>query len=40
MRFWQPLNNCKAAGELGLLSRPLADTLRDALVWFKANGYL
>jgi dihydroflavonol-4-reductase len=40
MRFWQPLNNNKAAAELGLPSRPLADTLRDALVWFKANGYL
>jgi dihydroflavonol-4-reductase len=40
MRFWQSLNNNKAAAELGLPSRPLADTLRDALVWFKANGYL
>ncbi len=40
MRFWQPLNNDKAAAELGLPSRPLADTLRDALAWFKTNGYL
>jgi dihydroflavonol-4-reductase len=40
MQFWQPLNNGKAVAELGLSSRPLADTLRDALVWFKANGYL
>jgi len=40
MRFWQPLNNHKAVTELGLPSRPLADTLRDALAWFKANGYL
>ncbi len=40
MRFWQPLNNGKAAAELRLPSRPLADTLRDALAWFKANGYL
>jgi dihydroflavonol-4-reductase len=40
MRFWQPLNNGKAVTELGLPSRPLADTLRDALAWFKANGYL
>ncbi len=40
MRFWQPLNNHKAVAELGLPSRPLADTLCDALVWFKANGYL
>jgi dihydroflavonol-4-reductase len=40
MRFWQPLNNGKAVAELGLPSRPLADTLADALAWFKANGYL
>lgn len=40
MRFWQPLNNGKAVAELGLSSRPLIDTLRDALTWFKANGYL
>jgi len=40
MRFWQPLNNNKAVAELGLPSRPLADTLRDALAWFQANGYL
>ena len=40
MRLWQPLNNHKAAAELGLPSRPLADTLRDALAWFKSNGYL
>ena len=40
MRFWQPLNNGKAMAELGLPSRPLADTLRDALAWFKANEYL
>jgi dihydroflavonol-4-reductase len=40
MRFWQPLNNGKAGAELGLPSRPLLDTLRDALAWFKAHGYL
>jgi dihydroflavonol-4-reductase len=40
MRFWQPLNNSKAVAELGLPARPLAATLRDALAWFKANGYL
>ena len=40
MRFWQPLNNSKAVAELGLPARPLADTLRDALAWFRANGYL
>ena len=40
MRFWQPLNNAKAASELGLPSCPLEETLRDALAWFKANNYL
>ena len=40
MRFWQPLNNTKAVTELGLPARPLADTLRAALAWFKANGYV
>jgi dihydroflavonol-4-reductase len=40
MQFWQPLNNGKAVTELGLPSRPLADTLRDALAWFKTNDYL
>jgi dihydroflavonol-4-reductase len=40
MQFWQPLDNGKAVAELDLPSRPLADTLRDALAWFKANGYL
>jgi dihydroflavonol-4-reductase len=40
MRFWQPLNNSKAVAELGLQTRPVEETLRDALTWFKANGYL
>ncbi len=40
MRFWQPLDNARAAAELKLPIRPLADTLRDALDWFKARGYL
>jgi dihydroflavonol-4-reductase len=40
MRYWQPLNNAKAVAELGLCGRPLESTLDDALVWFKANGYL
>jgi dihydroflavonol-4-reductase len=41
MQFWQPLNNAKAVNELGLSSmRPLEETLRDALAWFKTNGYL
>jgi dihydroflavonol-4-reductase len=40
MRYWQPLNNAKAVNELGLTGRPLETTLNDALLWFKANGYL
>ncbi len=40
MQFWQPLSNRKAVAELGLPSRPLDVTLRDALAWFKASGYL
>ncbi len=39
MRFWQPVSNAKAVAELGLPARPLAETLRDALAWFRANGY-
>ncbi len=40
MRFWQPLNNAKAITELGLMTRPIDQTLNDALAWFKANHYL
>lgn len=40
MQFWQPLSNAKAVQELHLPSRPLADTLSDALAWFRAVGYL
>jgi dihydroflavonol-4-reductase len=40
MRFWQPLNNAKAVRELGLTTRPMEETIRDALAWFKAHGYL
>jgi dihydroflavonol-4-reductase len=40
MRFWQPLDNARAVADLELPSRPLSDTLHDALAWFKANGYL
>lgn len=36
----QPLSSAKAIAELGLSSRPLEDTLRDALAWFRAYGYL
>ena len=40
MRFWQPVNNAKAVKELGLATRPMEETVRDALAWFKAKGYL
>lgn len=39
-KFWQPLNNAKAINELGLTTRPIDQTLNDALTWFKANHYL
>jgi dihydroflavonol-4-reductase len=39
-KFWQPLSNTKAIGELGLTTRPLDRTLIDALAWFKEYRYL
>jgi dihydroflavonol-4-reductase len=39
-RLSQPLSSAKAEAELGLSPRPLADTLRDALAWFRAGGSL
>jgi len=36
----QPLSNAKAVSELGLAPRPLEDTLRDALAWFRERGQL
>ncbi|MFN8595937.1 MAG: NAD-dependent epimerase/dehydratase family protein [Anaerolineae bacterium] len=38
MRFWQPLNNAKAVNELGLTTRPVTETMRAALQWFKERG--
>jgi dihydroflavonol-4-reductase len=40
MRQWRPLDTSKAQRELGLSPRPLEETLRDSLTWFRANGYL
>jgi hypothetical protein len=40
MKFWQPLNNAKAVTELGLTTRPMADTIRDALAWFSERGVI
>jgi len=39
-RLLQPVSNAKAVAELGLSPRPLVETLRDALAWFRDNGYL
>ncbi len=40
MRQWQPLNTEKAQHELGLVPRPLAETIRDSLVWFQKYRYI
>lgn len=33
-------DNSKAVAELGLQTRPLEESVRDAYEWYKANGYL
>lgn len=38
--LWPPLSNAKAVAELGLQTRPFAETVADALAWFRAQGYL
>jgi dihydroflavonol-4-reductase len=40
LREWQALNVGKAKGKLGFNPRPLADTVRDTLAWFREYGYL
>ncbi len=37
---WRALNTAKAREELGLETRPLTETLRDTLAWFREHGYL
>lgn len=37
---WRALNTEKARAELGLQTRPLAETVRDTLAWFRQYGYL
>jgi dihydroflavonol-4-reductase len=37
-RLWRPVSNAKAAAELGLPTRPFAETVADALTWFRARG--
>jgi dihydroflavonol-4-reductase len=38
--YWQPLNCTRAERELGLKTRPLVDTLTDALRWYEEHGAL
>jgi dihydroflavonol-4-reductase len=38
MRLWRPVSNAKAVAELGLSTRPFAETIADALAWFRARG--
>lgn len=38
-RLWQAYNTAKAERELGLRARPFAETVADALAWFRAHGY-
>lgn len=40
LRYLQPLDSSKARRDLALRPRPLEDTLRDTLAWFRQHGYL
>jgi dihydroflavonol-4-reductase len=40
IRQFQPLDTGKARAELGLTTRPFAETVHDALAWFYEHGYL
>ena len=40
VRYVQHLDGSKARRELGLVARPLEETLRDTLAWFGERGYL
>jgi len=37
---WQGYNTAKAKNELDISPRPFSETVRDALEWFQAEGYL
>jgi dihydroflavonol-4-reductase len=37
---WRALNTAKARQELGLETRPVVETIRDTLAWFREHGYL
>jgi dihydroflavonol-4-reductase len=40
LQLLQPLSTIKAERELGLIARPLEQTLCDSLAWFREHGYL
>jgi dihydroflavonol-4-reductase len=40
MRLWRPVSSAKAVAELGFPMRPFAETVADALTWFRARGQL
>ncbi len=40
IREWQGYNTAKAQRELSLHPRPVEETIRDALTWFRENKYL
>ena len=40
IRQFQPLDTSKACAELGLTTRPFAETVHDTLAWFQVHGYL
>jgi dihydroflavonol-4-reductase len=40
LREWQALNIGKARDRLGFSPRPLSNTVRDTLAWFREYGYL
>ena len=40
LHCWQPLNTTKMERVLGIRPRPFEETVRDALSWYRENGYL
>ncbi|RMF27392.1 MAG: NAD-dependent epimerase/dehydratase family protein [Chloroflexi bacterium] len=40
LSHWQPLSTVKAEQLLGLRPRPFEETIRDAIAWFRQEGYL
>ena len=40
LREWRALDTSKARRELRFESRPVRDTIRDTLAWFREHDYL